>query len=427
MNSRLSPHRRILWVLLGFGLCSSVPIIPIGPSFIVWPSCSEIAGVVLLIISIHGHIRGKQGQPATFKVSAKHITYTRLLTVAYVFTVTVFLTRIGRFPIVYPAWSLIRFIQWAFIIPYILLMCEPRRLRFLAVGLTVGGILNAVACTAQRFGFLTPQDLFAHLNTLQGGPYALIAQNGLPQGESVGLFSYSRIATGFLLSLSFFAAMLLMRNPLLKILVLILFSIGIAFTGSRLAFTVFVFMASALLLCPRFTPIVFWSFCLISILAITSLHVVQNDYILGRLGGISETYTSGIQQRWERQAVVFGLPMKYITCGCGLGNLGSVIGHTSFRFYRAHGCFFTYLGELGVIGILLLSYCTHILVKAVGALHSYFGIVVLFSIVFSCFLDDFMIPSGQSAHLPVVAAIVLRFAVSKSKRRIVFTVRMTKQ
>jgi hypothetical protein len=407
----------LLWVLLGLGLCSSIPIVPLGPSFIVWPSTSEIAGSAFFILALYGFSRtGKGRLPGMGRV----IGPIYIISILYICLTTLLFAGGNQFAVVYSVWSLLRILQWAVIIPYILFTCKPRHLQLLIIGIIIGGVINAIVSISQRFDFLTPRDLFAHLNTLGGGPYAVIAKKGLVKGESIGIFSYTRIATGFFLSLSFFAAMIFFKRSFLIVPMLILFALGIVFTGSRLGFSVFVFMTMALFLHRKYVRGLFFGFCILCLVVIIYANVIESDFVIGRLVGISDTYGEGIQSRMDRQMVVFGLPIGATLWGCGLGNLGSALGLTHLRFYRSHGWFFTYLGEIGVFGTFLLSCSIFAIIKKLGALNSYFGIVILCVIVFSGFVDDFMIPSAQSAHLPLITAIVLRFAVTTGGYRIVW-------
>lgn len=423
---RRLPWKNMFWVLIGLGLCSSIPIFKLGPSFITWLSSSEIAGIALLLISTGAYIHIKRDRSLGLNIMIKKCMPIGILALSYIFSITILSTLYNHFPIVYPTWSLIRFLQWALIIPYILSVCKPGHLRLLIVGIVIGGIVNAFVSIVQKFGFLVPEDLVSHLNAFGAGPYGKIAQKGLVAGESIGLFSYTRIATGFFLSLSFFAMMIFLKNSLFKLFVLILFTCGIAFTGSKLGFSVFAFMTLALFFHRKFTPIIFLGFCFVSIFTMVYFQSIQDDYVLGRLTGASETYSSGIQQRLARQNIVFELPKKLLYLGCGIGNLGSTLGLANLRFYRAHGYFFTYLAEIGLVGVTLLSVSMYKLVKKIGAFRSYFGCIILVAIAFSGFVDDFMIPSAQSAHLPLIAMIVLRFSVLKSDHYIVIRRQVSK-
>jgi hypothetical protein len=151
--------------------------------------------------------------------------------------------------------------------------------------------------------------------------------------------------------------------------------------------------------------------CLFAIVAIVCWGFIQNDFVVGRLMGTSETYSSGVEQRLARQMLVFKLPTSLILFGCGLGNLGSALGLPALKFYRAHGWFFTYAGELGAVGFLLLGLCATVIARALGAFKCSYGLIVIVCILLSGSADDFMIPSAQAGHLPIIAAIVLRSSV----------------
>ena len=410
----------VLWVLLGLGLCSSIPIAPIGPSFIVWPSTSEIAGLALFVVAVHGLGKTRRKKPHDKGVLPNSVATMLVVTVSYVFVSTIFLTSWHGYSVVYPAWSLMRFFQWAVIVCYVLFACGPRRIKLLVIGLVIGGAINAVVAMLQRYGYLSPQTLFAHVATYGAGPYGAIAKRGVMGGESLGVFSYTRIATGFFLALSLMGSMLFVGNKRLQFALLILFTFGIVFTGSRLGFGVLVFLLVGLFLHGRHTPVVFHAVCLLAIVVIVCSGIIQNDFVIGRLAGRSETYSSGIEGRLARQLLVLKLPASSILFGCGLGNLGSALGLPDLRLYRAHGWFFTYLGELGTVGFVLLSVCALTIAKASGVFRSSYGVIVLGCILLSGLADDFMIPSAQAAHLPVIAAIVLRLSVSEGGYRIVF-------
>jgi len=418
-KTQVAPQlRSLFWLLIGLGLCSTIPLAPIGPSFIVWPSTSEIAGYVLFVIAagkLFGSRRGRQAGYGTLPRSYRSLW---TLVVLYVCVVTTVLTVWHGYSALYPAWSLMRFAHWAVIISYLLFVCRPREIRLLVLGIVVGGIVNVGVAVLQRYGYLMPETLFSHLSTDGGGRFGVLAEKGLTKAESVGVFSYTRIATAFFLAFSFFAGILFTRDGLFRLVLLIVFACGIIFTGSRLGFLVFLFMLVAFFLHGRHTPVVFCAGCLLGLLALTFWDMIQNDFVIGRLFGMSDTYERGVELRVVRQLLVFKLPKTFILFGCGLGNLGSALGLSSLRFYRAHGWFFTYLGELGVVGVALLLILVSVTIKRLGALQSSYGVVVLLCIASSGFADDFMIPSAQAGHIPLITAIVLRFAVLQRGYRI---------
>jgi len=402
------------WLLIGVGLCSAIPIVRIGPSFITWPSCSEISGVALLLISLSGYRHISKYRPSISNSLKRQIMPACLVTVLYISFITILFTGWNDFAIVYPMWATLRFLQWALIIPFILLVCKPQHLRLLVVGLIIGGVLNALVSILQRFGFLSPKTLFLHLDIPGAGPYGTIAEKGLVSGESIGLFSYTRIATGFFLTLTFFAAVLFLKHRLLKISVLVFLAIGIVFTGSRTAIVLLGFALLALAFDRKLSLVVLAVVFVVGILAVNYLPLFAEDARLGRLLNIGEErYSSGIKGRLERQSVLIDLPIQYQIFGCGMGNAGSALGFADLRLYRAHGYIITYLVEIGIVGTMLLSYCMYKLLVASGTFHSYYSLIVLGIIVLSGFSDDFMIPSAQSAHLPLIAMIVLRFSVLK--------------
>jgi len=408
----------LLWVFIGLGLCSTIPLVRIGPSFIVWPSASEISGYVLFFIATGRLLAGRRNMEAGDSILPRSYLSLWLLVVLYICVVTTVLTVWHGYTVLYPGWSLMRFVQWAVIIPYLLFVCRSAKIRLLILGIVLGGVVNVGVAVLQRYGYLTPETLFSHLCAGGGGRFGVLAQKGLTKAESVGVFSYSRIATGFFLAFSFFAATLFVRDRMVRVVLLGVYACGIAFTGSRLGFAVFAFMLFAFFLHGRHTPVVFCAVCLLGLLAAAFWRGIEQDYVIGRLFGISETYGSGLDLRAVRQLLVFKLPKIFILFGCGLGNLGSALGLSNLRFYRAHGWLFTYAGELGVIGFSLLLLLAYVTVKRLGALQCSYGLAGLACVVLSGLADDFMIPSAQAGHIPLITAIVLRFAVLQRGYRI---------
>jgi hypothetical protein len=413
--------KKSFWILTGLGLCSSIPIFKLGPSFILWPSSSEIVGVLLLLISMHAYIDIKSNKRLNVDIKVKKFIPIGILTIAYIFLVTISSTFYENFAFTYPAWSLLRFLQWAVIIPYILFICKTEYITLLIMGIIIGGIINTLVSYMQKFGILVPVDIFFYLGVPGAGPWETLAKEGLIKGESIGLFSFSRIATGFFLVLSFFATMLFLKSNCTRAVILIFFALGIAFTGCRLAGIIFMFMLLALFFHPKFTPSVFFGGFIICIFTLVYFSKVQNNFVLGRIIGISETYSSGIAMRLERQNIIWNLSISQLFWGCGLGNLGSALGLTTLKFYRAHGCCFTYLAEIGFVGVTLFLITIYKVAKEIGAFSAYFGYIISGAILLSCFVDDFMIPSSQSTHLPLIAMIILRFSILKSDRYISLT------
>jgi hypothetical protein len=265
--------------------------------------------------------------------------------------------------------------------------------------------------------YLMPSDLFAHLLSASGGGYwGKIAERGkLIGGESIGVYSYSRVATGFFLGISTGLIVGYFRKWYAKIPLIALIFVGILFTGSRTGLASF----GIIILFIFFSKKHFLPICISVVIFMTSFvflfPFIQNDKVMGRFAGTSITYQDSVYGRFERHKAVLTLPFNNLLIGTGLGNLGSALNanenQMATKFYRAHGYVFTYLGEIGLIGSLLLAYAVFQMIYSVPKPLTKLSLGIIFATLFSGFTDDFMIPAASGGHLAIIVVVAFRMGL----------------
>ena len=407
----------LLFFAIGLSLCCTIPIVAIGPSFIIWPSSSELGGYALLVLAIKRYFGLNDRERRAVDRFGSNIKMLWIAVYWYIGVITLVMTDIMQFKMIYPGWTLFRLMQWFFIIPYLLFYCNEKEIKSLSYGILLGAIINGIVCILQRIGILMPSQLFAHLMYSSGGGYwAKIAERGgLIGGESIGIYSYSRVATGFFLGISPALIVTSARNWFVKISLLIVVLIGIAFTGSRTGLVAFFLVLFMLFFSKRYFLISAFIMIIFVLSVYIMLPFIQKDKVMGRFVGSSISYQDSLKGRTDRHDVVLSLPIDKLIFGCGLGNLGSALekyeSPISTDFYRAHGYMFTYLGEVGLIGSLLLSFATLKMLLSIPYKITRPALGIILATIFSGFTDDFMIPAASGGHLALIVVIVYRMGL----------------
>lgn len=414
----------VLILSFGFSLCSSVPLLPIGPSFITWLSAAEISGYILLFLAIKDNLEGISSRDSSIKKTRLFkVKVAGWLSIIYVVIITFIITSSLRYSNLYPIWSLIRLIHWSIVLPYILSVCSISNVRLLGLGIVLGGLINSFAAIAQKLNLLKVTDLVSYVGSLPGaGPWGTIYENGgLLAEESIGIFSFSRTATGFFLAISIVLVISLFKRNVIKIIFMQVISIGLAMTGSRLGFFSLFFVLISLLISRKSRWLGVIALASFAIGIAFNFDALMQDTVTGRLFGQGTgDFEAGFEGRAERQSAIFTLPIEFLFAGCGLGNLGSALGFSNIglNFYRAHGFFATYLAEVGVLGILLIGRGVYLFIRNFHL--SALAWSLLASVALSGFSDDFMIPSASASHIPIIVAVILRTTITPISKSIKF-------
>jgi hypothetical protein len=78
-------------------------------------------------------------------------------------------------------------------------------------------------------------------------------------------------------------------------------------------------------------------------------------------------------------------------------------------FYRAHGFFFSYLGEIGVIGLMLCAAgALRFIYRSQLSVDAWALLLILSAAGFS---EDFLIPSSIAGHIPIIGAVALQLTL----------------
>ena len=405
---------KIIPIVLAIMLCIGTPVVSLGPSFIVWPSPSEIAGLLMIFIAFTD-AKYHQKIPGNVKILLQ-------LTFSYVLVITLVGSIFLANPIQYPGWAIFRFIEWFLLLPWILFSANKVWMGNFGIGLLFGGLINVITIILE-FLDMSPRGLIIDtLDAANAGPWGKFANEEitlLMYGAS-GMFSFSRTATGFLLgiisALSYRQVESRMKNVAFQIVLLI----GIIGTGSRLGFLTW--LAVNIFGAAKDQRITIKNVALIFGILLTVFIVyylaVSEDFLLaGRFFGVGEdNYSTGLDGRSERQLLIFELSLLQLIFGVGAGNLGFALGlnEVGLNFYGAHGFVFQYIASIGLIG-------TTFLLSSVLMVLRYFRFTA-YSIplcigFFLCSVsDDFFFPTAQGMHLPLIFAATFRLCAMRVLR-----------
>lgn len=405
----LSIPVRFGYGMLGAALTFGIPFASVGPSFLVWPSFSELAALLLLAICAL-RVLGLVRVPARPALLSFHA-------IAYAFVVTTVTTALYSYPIVYPGWALTRFAQWTVLIVLVFFVLDSRRLEALAFGILVGAGLNAIAAVMELLGYSIRSMAISRLDLSNAGPWAPSVDEEfdvLIHGAA-GLFSFSRTATGYVLGLSAALAVTLVRSRILLAAALLVLLLGIFATGSRLGFLTY--LSIVVLYFLRTKKLVVQTVIIGTILlsAGVTANFLLPDWLDSTLaerlvGRGDDDYAEGAEGRWERQKRIFGLTAAELLFGAGAGNLGFALGldREGFNFYGAHGFLFQYIASLGFIGSVLFLLATYATVQTVPLNQVRIGLLIALGLC--AISDDLFFPTSSSGYLPILFFVAYRTA-----------------
>jgi len=383
----------------GVFLSSNAPIMQLGglpwPG---WPSWWDISVLLLLAVWAGGQAKAK---PHFGRLEIP------LCAIFALFAANTTLVTLARgYSNQYPIWAFYTAVKW-FAAGYVINRMSRELLAWLGKGLLFGLWINALVCIGQKMGFVSYTVAFSGLQGA-AGPWTTILDNDRTTvGEAIGVYSYSRIATGFFLAtvpIALYANVA--RSTVIVWATLALSLVAILTTGSRSAIGVIVITAPIVM----FTRGKLWQVVIIAALAFLLLSLGNfgilpesfvDDTTLRLLGRGYETYSDGAMGRISRQLLVFEVGFVDLILGVGLGNLGSGLSLAAegLNMYRAHGFLFTYLGETGVIGVFLLAW---VATRFFLQLNPISRALLLVPFLVNMFTDDFFIPSTQTGGFPLV-------------------------
>ncbi len=408
-------------LLGGVALCCNFPIMRIGD--LPWPAWLTVTdfGLLLLLIAGIGQRKSKEeldlgaenGEIIKFLESTLLRSF-----IAYSLVISALTTIYFRYPVEYPLYAVCVIIKW-YLAALVLVRYGLRAWALMTRGLMAGIALNVCACLIQWFGYPLVGDLFPLTQDPQSGPWHSV-ESGMEMGGgySVGIFSYSRIATGTLLAIGSY--ILLFGNNRISnirtVLMLGFILLGIATTGGRTGFYLLTLILAGSFFIGRKKLTAFsLASVLVATLVIYGSELATSDVVGRLLGQGNQGLSDAIGDRTERQHAVFSLGFPDLVWGCGLGNLGSAISGEDvalgLNMYRAHGYLYTYLGEVGIIGIAMLFILLYKLMPSVEGRGKYF--ILAGFIIALGFSDDFLAPSSQAGNTPII----LLFAVMSVARK----------
>lgn len=406
----LSRWGQFIFVIIGFGLCVGTPIISVGPSFIVWPTVSEVAFLLLLFVGLP-YIRKTAVPQPVFASGLFFYGYTILAALVIALSMD--------YPLEYPSWVIFRFGQWIVAIIVICHALPNATLRPIMQGLLAGLIVNIFSVYIQIAGGSVAAILMTFVDPSGAGPWGLVKDYktdflSIEERGAAGVFSYSRTATGFLFAI-LAGSIFTEKLNVWRLVLLVLTATAIIGTGSRLgALSFIVVVLSSITMNRRrggvilLVPIA--AFLLFITAAILQLNV-DNPFLArligsGQLG--QETFEEGFQGREDRHSLIWELSILQLIFGAGAGLLGFALqlNLEGFAFYGAHGFIYQYLSSLGIFGsglaLLFVIQCfKHFKISS-----TMYGILI--ALAMCGITDDVMFPTAQGAHLPLIVALVYR-------------------
>jgi hypothetical protein len=399
-----------IFVVLGAMLTVGIPLASIGPSFLIWPSPSEISGLILFSVAAIAIAARPHDIPSIAGSSAA-------VALLYVLAATLVSTVINSYPPHYSGWALTRFVQWTALIVCLFYVFEDSVLRALGHGILFGALLSGASAVLEIAGFSISYELVSRLDQSRAGPWAVIVDapfDVFVRGAS-GLFSFSRTATGYFLALSAAIAVCLIRSRIYLAFYLLVVGLGILATGSRLGFLSFVVILGAKFLHQRaflLRGALVLSLVLVagSFMAIIEPEWLDSALVERIVGRGDDNYAEGADGRWERQRLIFDLSTIELIFGTGAGNLGFALNldREGLNFYGAHGFLFQYVASVGLLGTTLFFLCAASSFFYVRTTPLRLGLVV--TLILCAISEDFFFPNAPGGHMPVFFFIAFRLA-----------------
>jgi len=403
-----------LYAALGISLCISVPLVSFGPSFAVWPSLSLIALLSLGGLSLYNL--------ALVIGSMDKINGTLMWVIPLYLLIDTCLGLIQfNVPIQYPLWTLSVFFLWIIVIPWLFFEKDNYVMRALAWGIFIGAIINAFSVIADMYGMSPALLLLRQVNLDTSGPWQFLASpDFFKYSGGVGLFSYSRTSTGFLLATVSALCFVLIDRERWRVMVQLIFFTAILYTGSRLGFLSWIFV---MLSGYRNAGVQKGVLLLVGFISFFYMGLFFGffdlDGLQGRLFNLNESYSHALSIRINHQISFMNghasSLLKYVF-GSGPGISGYALGlnKLGFNIYEAHGSIFQYLADVGAIGFILFVV---VLIRAMKGCWRYFSLWgILLSFGLSTVVDDLFFPKTQSVFTPVIFAIVFIAMKSNAQR-----------
>jgi hypothetical protein len=190
-----------LYALIGLMLSCNVPLMSLeGISFVAMPTLAMMAAILLAANSMYHfnstfHLIGIQGK------------WLLCVALGYLFITTLVGTIQYRVPIQYPIWSLSIFFLWILVLPWLFVEENKEIIYVMSVGVLIGAVINSFAIIFDVWGMSPVLFIMKWFDVSQdisiAGPWGYLSeQNFFKASGGVGLFSYSRTATGFFLAIS---------------------------------------------------------------------------------------------------------------------------------------------------------------------------------------------------------------------------------
>jgi len=396
-------YKKWMLIILGAMFGSGVPLYSLGPSFITWPSTSEIAYFILLAYML----LNKKNNIFPAAVIINNVALW-----VYSLCITVFGAIIYSSNIIYPSWSFCRFTQWLVIIPILIYTKDTFLIRQLSLGLVVAGLINSAVMFFDIMNYSVLSYLLNNINIDQAGPWASrLDADPMIHGAS-SLFSFSRTANGFFVSLSAIASVFVFRKNHFKlILVLAILMIGVFMSQSRLGFITFsIPIIYYLLNINAMSSVISRAALIVCFITLSVGVFLISSNFDSRVFNFGEGgYYSGINDRFERQSQLFELSDLTFFFGVGLGNLGAALDTYNRSIHGLHGFLNQYIANIGILGLILFS---PLLLKFAGTVKTTFKSFPIFlPLLFAMTSEDFFFPTAEGMHIPIIYSVIFRLFV----------------
>ena len=407
ISLNINPKPSLYW-LLGISLTLGAPFFETGPSFVTFLSPQLVATVSLVGLALFSSTSWRAWP-----------TLLGILFLVYVVVTALIIAVSYGYPLQYSGWVLSVFFIW--VVVFIHLSCINRELRYkLLSGLTTGGCINICMIFLNLSGTNFLPYWMAMVSADHAGPWAHYLLGDAAEYSvhgAIGLFSFSRTASGYFLAM-IYPLFVLKHNEDWRLFLIasVIYGAAIALTGSKLGFGVFilffvVFFCRFVWRRPQFGILV--GAVSLFVLSWLIAAIVPQEFIDRVLGISDDGYGATLEGRLERQQYFWVLDIWEYIFGVGAGSLSFRLGLDSegFNLYGLHNSFFQFISNIGVVGTMLYVYFVGNLVKSWTGFSVLFGVTALIAGLG----DDFFFPSTQGVAIPIILAVAILWVPSRDK------------